>query len=119
MASGMGIKDAGCSVAAGGVADDARPGVVEPGSRCLLRVSWSDARRCDAMGPFQEFVRDRVAPALKEVGYVGRGVTYRFLREGGHVAVFWLHQWRRGEREIEFFVDEGIVVRDWVDYIHW
>lgn len=77
------------------------------------------APSCAAVTPYLEFVRDRVTPTLREVGYTGRRSTYRFLREGGHVAVFWLHQWRLRKHELEFFVDQELVVRDWVEYIHW
>lgn len=69
------------------------------------------------MKPFQAFVRDHVAPTLRGAGYAGRGSTYRYVRDGGHQAVFFLHQFRLGQKELEFHVDESILVRLWLDFI--
>lgn len=71
------------------------------------------------MKPFQEFLRDQVAPVLKAAGYRCRGAQFRHARDDGHRAVFSLRQWRLGQRELEFHVEESLLVRPWLDFLAW
>ena len=71
------------------------------------------------MTPVQQFVRARVAPVLKEVGFQGRGSTFRYLRPDGHQAVLDFRGVPRGLWDLEFGVGFGLLVQDWVEAIRW
>lgn len=68
------------------------------------------------MKPFQLFLRDVVAPTLSDLGFKGRGSTYRYVRPGGHQATFFFHQFRLGHKELEFLIDGSVLVQEWIAY---
>jgi hypothetical protein len=67
--------------------------------------------------PFQLFLRDVVAPALSDLGFKGRGGTYRYIRNGGYQATFFFHQFRLGHKQLEFLVDEAVLVPEWHAFV--
>lgn len=71
------------------------------------------------MTPVQQLVRARVAPVLKDLGFRGRGSTFRYLRPGGHQAVLDLRTLPRGRWDLELGVGFGLLVQDWVEAIRW
>ena len=71
------------------------------------------------MTELQEFVRRRVAPLLKSLGYTGRGATYRYLSGGGYQAVVDVRSYRLGRYDLEFDVGRGFLVREWIEFVAW
>lgn len=73
----------------------------------------------DAKNARVQFVRERVTPILKEAGFRASGQTFRYLRDDGHQAVFWVRGYPMGGHVLEFYVDENLLVRDWIAFIDW
>ncbi|GAA1955728.1 hypothetical protein GCM10009798_13710 [Nocardioides panacihumi] len=67
--------------------------------------------------PFDQVVRDRIAPVAKDAGYTKKGRLFIREDERGDRAVLEARQHRLGQHDAEFFLDVHVQPRIWRDYL--
>src|SRR5690349_7724205 len=65
----------------------------------------------------QRFLTDVAAPVMRAAGFTRSSGTFRYLHPGGHLAVVQLRSRRLMHHELEFYVEEGVVVQAWREYL--
>src|SRR6478752_6286763 len=67
--------------------------------------------------PFDQVVRDRIAPVAKSAGFTKKGRLFIREDERGDRAVLEVRQHRLGRHDAEFFLDVHVQPRIWRDYL--
>lgn len=71
-----------------------------------------------AVRPLDAFLRDHVRAPLKEKGFSRKGRDFRLTAPNGDVALINFFSWRLGDREVEFFLDVGILPLTWTEFLN-